>query len=80
MLNLLKLKKEQAEAKANNADGEGGGKAGGKVIPAAQRRVQKGTLHARRQEANAVTRVECNTLADWSSERGREVGAGGLTL
>jgi hypothetical protein len=40
MLNLLKLKQEKAAAKEGGA-GEEGGKAGGKVIPAAQRRVQK---------------------------------------
>jgi len=39
MLNLLKLKQEKAAAK--DGGGEDGAKAGGKVIPAAQRRVQK---------------------------------------
>jgi hypothetical protein len=38
MLNLLKLKQEKAAAKDAGAEGA---KAGGKVIPAAQRRVQK---------------------------------------
>jgi len=41
MLNLLKLKQEKAEAKASGADGENGGTSGVKIIPAAQRRVQK---------------------------------------
>ena len=41
MLNLLKLKQEKAAAKEG---GEEGAKSGGKVIPAAQRRVQKGVL------------------------------------
>ena len=40
MLNLLKLKQEKAAAK--EVGGEEGGKSGVKVIPAAQRRVQKG--------------------------------------
>lgn len=40
MLNLLKLKQEKAAAK--EVGGEESGKAGVKVIPAAQRRVQKG--------------------------------------
>jgi len=41
MLNLLKLKQEKAAAKEG---GEDGAKSGSKVIPAAQRRVQKGVL------------------------------------
>mmetsp|Transcript_39208 Transcript_39208/g.91594 ORF Transcript_39208/g.91594 Transcript_39208/m.91594 type:complete len:184 (+) Transcript_39208:165-716(+) len=40
MLNLLKLKQEKSEAKANGGE-EGHKSGGGKVIPAAQRRVQK---------------------------------------
>jgi len=45
MLNLLKLKQEKAAAKEGS--GEEGAKSGGKVIPAAQRRVQKGIFSAR---------------------------------
>jgi hypothetical protein len=45
MLNLLKLKQEKAAA--TQGTGEAGAKSGGKVIPAAQRRVQKGTFLAR---------------------------------
>lgn len=44
MLNLLKLKQEKA---AEKGTGEAGAKSGGKVIPAAQRRVQKGIFSAR---------------------------------
>ena len=53
MLNLLKLKQEKAAA--TQGTGEAGAKSGGKVIPAAQRRVQKGTFSARLPANTACT-------------------------
>ena len=67
MLNLLKLKQEKAAAKEGGA-GEEGGKAGGKVIPAAQRRVQK----------DLKTGIEKNS---WCvRENRKDIGAGPSSL
>eukprot|EP00960_Hanusia_phi_P024814 730535-Hanusia_phi.AAC.2 len=66
MLNLLKLKQEKAEQKAGSSESEGASKTGGKIIPAAQRRVQKG-ISLLEQDAGEVC---CDRAA--TSDRSQE--------